>query len=288
MVIWPRSALDQPALAAKIFPHPRRRGGGYVIPYRSRSETDGLPLPPVELREGYGVGPKRRPDDKAYLDGGRSNVVRVRSAMDATGFALTPSSSLLEFGCATGRMLRWFEVEARAGCECWGVDLTAASIAWCQQNLSPPFHFATTTSAPHLPFEDNYFDLVFAGSVFTHIAELADAWLLELRRVTRPNGRLYITVFDDVSVSILRERWPGHAANRFLKRFDAATKVLSSDYSMYSFKSGPKRTRVGYRRAPLLEKLGRWFEVRKVIDEAYGWQSGYMLEKRPRPSAGAS
>jgi len=44
---------------------------------------------------------------------------------------------------------------------------------WCQQRMSPLFKFATTTSFPHLPFEDGYFDFVYAGSVFTHITDLA-------------------------------------------------------------------------------------------------------------------
>src|SRR5262249_2975428 len=85
----------------------------------------------------------------------------------------------------------------------WGVDVTAEHIIWCQQHLSPPFYFATVTTAPHLPFEDRYFDLIYAGSVFTHIADLADAWLLELKRITRPGGRLYITVHEQRTVDLI-------------------------------------------------------------------------------------
>jgi ubiquinone/menaquinone biosynthesis C-methylase UbiE len=60
-------------------------------------------------------------------------------------------------------------------------------------------------SAPELRYNDNsatpalrgqYFDLIYCGSVFTHIDDLADAWLLELRRITRPGGRIYVTVHD--------------------------------------------------------------------------------------------
>lgn len=78
-------------------------------------------------------------------------------------------------------MIRWLTKEAKAG-EVWGVDIAGSHILWCQQNLPAPFKFATTTSFPHLPFEDNYFDLIYAGSVFTHIADLAESWLLELRQ----------------------------------------------------------------------------------------------------------
>jgi ubiquinone/menaquinone biosynthesis C-methylase UbiE len=67
----------------------------------------------------------------------------------------------------------------------WGVDINARHINWCQLNLRPPFSFATTTTAPQLPFEDGYFDLIYSGSVFTQLSDLADAWILELRRVVR-------------------------------------------------------------------------------------------------------
>ena len=49
-------------------------------------------------------------------------------------------------------------------------------------------NFATVTTAPHLPFADGYFDFAYCSSVFTHISDLADAWLLELRRIVRSGG----------------------------------------------------------------------------------------------------
>jgi SAM-dependent methyltransferase len=67
---------------------------------------------------------------------------------------------------------------------------------------TPCRYFCTTTTAPHLPFEDGYFDLIYAGSVFTHIADLADAWFLELKRIVRPGGRLYITVHDKHTIDL--------------------------------------------------------------------------------------
>jgi len=45
-----------------------------------------------------------------------------------------------------------------------------------------------------LPFEDSSFDLVYCGSVFTHVSDLADAWFLELRRILRKGGYAYINL----------------------------------------------------------------------------------------------
>ena len=55
------------------------------------------------------------------------------------------------------------------------------------------------SSTPHLPFADGFFDVVTAFSVFTHINLLEDAWLLELRRITKPNGLLYLTIQNEAT-----------------------------------------------------------------------------------------
>jgi SAM-dependent methyltransferase len=47
---------------------------------------------------------------------------------------------------------------------------------------------------PHLPFPDASIDFIYGISVFTHIKYLWDAWLLELKRVLKPNGLLLQTI----------------------------------------------------------------------------------------------
>ena len=68
-----------------------------------------------------------------------------------------------------------------------------------------PCHFASPRrrQRPICPFEDNYFDLVYGISVFTHISDLADAWFLELLRVLRPGGHAYLTIHDEHTVELL-------------------------------------------------------------------------------------
>ncbi len=272
------TVLDLHGLSGMYYPQPRTAAGGYIL-RKAEPRANGLPLPPVGLRAGYGVAPDGEPDDEAFLDSGRRQTNFLRRWLDMEGFGFHAGQCVLELGCATGRMLRWFEAEA-AESEYWGVDVDAESIAWCQAHLSPPFHFLMNTTAPHLPFEDRWFDLIYAGSVFTHIAELADAWFLELRRLLKSGGLLYVTILDDVALAICQRDYPQSSANRFTEEFDAATGVLSSDYLSFSFMSSPRNTRIVYCREALLEKLGRWFDVRRVKDAAYGWQTGLLLCKR--------
>src|SRR5262249_5786559 len=152
-------------------------------PDKSRLDPSSpLPVPPEELWAGYG------PTLEAYLQSGNEHVRSMREILERSGMPVASAQRVLDFGCAAGRMLRWLHDEASV-CEIWGTDIRSSHMIWCKQCLSPPFHFATTTINPHLPFEDRYFGLIYAGSVFTHIDDLADAWLLELRRVLRPGGR---------------------------------------------------------------------------------------------------
>lgn len=150
----------------------------------------GLPLPPREFRMGHSA------DDARYLEAGRASSGFMRGILQREGVALTPGASILEWGCAGGRVLRHFAPEA-AHSEVWGVDQHGPSIAWCKRNLSPPFKFMTCTAFPHLPFEDNTFTLVYAGSVFTHILHLMDAWVMEFRRILKPGGLALFTVHDE-------------------------------------------------------------------------------------------
>ncbi len=167
------------------------------------SPYDGLSVPPRRtprrVRERCGRVPHDRPGTSSADDGDRHGI----------GVLLAPGDRVLDFGCAAGRMLRYFGGVADRN-EVWGVDIRAEHIAWCQEHLSPPFRFATTTTHPHLPFEDNSFRFIYACSVFTHIGDLEDTWLLELRRVLRPGGRLFATVHDNHTIELLSSSPPGH------------------------------------------------------------------------------
>jgi ubiquinone/menaquinone biosynthesis C-methylase UbiE len=145
---------------------------------RGRDEFK-FPVPPQELWEGYGMTAEH------FLNSGKVDVDKMKKILDSSGFRVQDGNRVLDLGCASGRMIRWLD-EVAGRCEVWGVDISAHHIIWCQEQLSPPFNFVTVTTMPHLPFEDGYFDLIYCGSVFTHISDLADAWLLELKRIMRP------------------------------------------------------------------------------------------------------
>jgi ubiquinone/menaquinone biosynthesis C-methylase UbiE len=189
---------------------------------------------------------------------------------------------VLDFGCAEGRMLRFFPRTDEN--ELWGVDVNAERISWAQQNLAPPLRFITTTTAPHLPFEDNYFDLVYCSSVFTHISDLTDAWFLELRRVLRKGGYAYITIHDRHTVEWLfakdknREGWAG--LRDLVRHFDEQTSVLSQNYATFSIGTDPA-SQVFYDADCLLRRWSRLAKVLSVTPEAHDHQTALLLQKEP-------
>jgi SAM-dependent methyltransferase len=274
-------------LAGLYYPEARTEAGFAL--YAMSPEAAALPLadriPPTELRHYYGYKDGQWRDD-LYLSSGRADVRAMKAILTEDGFDAM-GGRILEFGCSAGRMLRHLEPEARKGeggaGEVWGVDLHAAAIHWAQAHLSPPFHFLTNTTQPHLPFEDRYFDLIYAGSVWTHIGELGDAWLLEMRRLLRPGGRLYLTLSDEDTLAEVARTAPDHPSNGHVAALDAETGMLGRDWTAFVTRTTPWLQRCVYRREAWLDRVGRWMEVRIVRPRAYGWQTGVLLGKPGGP-----
>ena len=163
---------------------------------------EAIPIPPAYDRYGYS------PNDSAdYLRWGRADHdLIVKTAGEFGGIEM--GAHILDFGCSSGRVLRHFETEHQSSR--WvlhGVDVQARPIEWMRQFFPQHFQVYTGTVLPHLPFPDEYFDLIYGFSVFTHIKYLWDAWLLELRRVLKAGGLLIQTIHAE-------EAWTHYHKNR--------------------------------------------------------------------------
>jgi len=86
------------------------------------------------------------------------------------------------------------EMRAAIGVELIGTDIDGKAIAWARENI-PYARFLCNEGLPPLDLPDASVDLVLNHSVFTHLDELhQDAWLSELRRVTKPGGTVLLSV----------------------------------------------------------------------------------------------
>src|SRR5262249_35815419 len=138
-------------------------------------------------------------------------------------------------------------------------------------------------TTPHLPFEDNYFDLVFAGSVFTHLSNLAEAWLLELRRIVRAGGYIYVTVHDENTVRLLYTKYrksnPGLLD--LIRSLDQSPSLLSNKYNWFAIDAEP-RTQVFYNGRYVTKKWAHLANILSVTAEAYEYQTAILMQK-PQP-----
>jgi ubiquinone/menaquinone biosynthesis C-methylase UbiE len=275
--------MHDPRLSGTFYPH-RADQDSFILLNTPAKYADRhcfeLPIPPQGLWAGYGV----RTED--FLNSGKVDVHRMNEILHSSEFRIQDGNRVLDFGCASGRMIR-FLADVADRCEVWGVDISARHIIWCQEHLSPPFNFATVTTAPHLPFEDAYFDLIYSGSVFTHIADLADAWLLELKRIIKPGGRLYITIHDKHTIELITnspervysDGLPVEEEFRnLLLSFNKKVKFSSLDFYMFTIGRGPS-SQVFYNADHLYQHWGRILKICSVNPEAYGYQTAIVLEK---------
>jgi SAM-dependent methyltransferase len=160
------------------------------------TSADGLPLPPAHLRAQ--VGPLHA-DADFFLRSGKHNADLIRDLLRESGSSLEELTSMLDWGCGCGRVLRhWSRL---TNTRIFGCDIAPKMVEWCDANL-PFVDAAVNDLSPPLPYRDATFDLVYAFSVMTHLSEeLQLAWAAECRRVLRPAGYFVFSTLGEYFVS---------------------------------------------------------------------------------------
>ena len=264
-----RMLSGPPASFQELAYRPYRPGSDYALPLPARREAppSELPIPPRPLWLGY-----------HYPGEGEAQVRLMVELVEASGFAFEPGARILDFGCGAGRLIRHL-AHLAGRCEIWGTDISAEHINWCRLNLSPPFRFATTTKMPHLPFEDRSFGLVYCGSVFTHIDDLADSWLLELHRILAPGGRLYVTIHDDHTLGLF-EKAPYSEADYVRKIVATETFKAAKGRSAMFTVGRDEESQVFYDSSFFARMVEPMFDIISVTPEAYFYQTAWLLKRR--------
>jgi SAM-dependent methyltransferase len=127
----------------------------------------------------------------------------VRSVVDLIEKHHPNPERVLEWGCGPARILRHLPEFLPQGTQLFGTDYNRESIRWCKEAI-PGITFAENGSFPPLPFAENYFDVIYALSVLTHLSvSQQDAWMKELRRVLRPGGHIILTTHGEYSGTLL-------------------------------------------------------------------------------------
>jgi ubiquinone/menaquinone biosynthesis C-methylase UbiE len=262
-----------PVTAIKYFPY-KNGNDCYSISKIADASVlkckNGLPVPPQQMWQGYGQNVEE------YLSSGELHTNNMLTIVNAAGFNFSKDNKILDLGSGSARMMRHL-MKYAAENEIWGTDVSAEYVIWCKQYLSPPFHFATTTTIPHLPFEDNYFHFIYTGSVFTHMDDLPDAWLLEIRRVLAPGGMLYLTIHDEHTISLLETVYSNFWFSDYLNSIDFYKQNRDTAGIMVIGRSTDSQ--VFYDRSYFLKYLKNIYSVVSINEEAYGYQTAILLRK---------
>lgn len=162
---------------------------------RDRSQglvADGVPLPPAKLRHRvHGTL-----DRESFLRLGRVVSGKLHELVGLAGRRMDSFESILDFGCGSGRVLRFLAADAPMA-RFHATDIDPEPIAWGRQHL-PRIQWARNGYQPPLDFADGSFDLIYAISVFSHLDEgFQNAWLAELERVARPGAIVILTTHGE-------------------------------------------------------------------------------------------
>lgn len=127
---------------------------------------------------------------KYFIDGKKAAqqiVDRFKKHIDLN------NKKILDWGCGPGRIIRHLPEVINNGCQFYGTDYNKKSIEWCSENLNG-IHFNHNKLEATLPYEDNFFDVIYGLSIFTHLSEKMHLeWFNELKRTLKPGGIMYLT-----------------------------------------------------------------------------------------------
>lgn len=234
---------------------------------------DPYALPDTQDREGY-----YGPNHFNYWASGLVDYHIIKNWMDDNS---TPLNDYMDFGCASGRVLRHFHAQSN-GIKVVGCDINRQHVDWCNEHLPLGISVFQNTSLPYLPLKDDSLDLITAFSVFTHIEAFDTSWLKELERVLRPGGIAWVTIHGDRTWADIEPSWPLHNALTthpdYVKYADQ--KTIPEDRLIYRWHSDQSYSaNVFYTYEYIRKHWGRFFDVVDIFPASPHFQDVVVLRK---------
>ncbi len=230
------------------------------------------PLPPTNIREGY-YGPH-------HYSYWASGLRHMQMLMDSAKRNDVNVKRYLDFGCATGRVIRHFAVQ-EPQIETYGSDLNRHHVEWVNTHLPGNVTAFMNRSIPSLPLPDSYLDLVSAYSVFTHIEAFETSWLMELRRIMKPGAIAWITLQSHHTWLDIEESWPLYGALKNHKDFPglADREPMTEDRRVFRWRNNRSySSHVFYSLDYIHRVWGRIFEIAEFHRRHPGFQDVVILK----------
>lgn len=140
-----------------------------------------------------------------YYESGLTTMMPILTAARMFGCDLDQPVNVLDFGCGVARQLLQL-TRNYPNVNAFACDANPDNIKHVRSAFPKVDTYANAFDPP-LRYEDNTFDLVYSVSTFSHFSP-GDArlWLAELRRITKPNGLLCLTINSTTSVDWVHRR----------------------------------------------------------------------------------
>jgi len=209
----------------------------------------GVPLPPAKYR----MGGRHFLDNSAFVASATKDIERLAT------FGLDKDSRLLDWGCGAGRLAIGLLETWGSSHHYHGMDVQRPLVRWAEHHLARPgmvFSWIDVANARynpdgsnvrHIPVKSLDYDALFAYSVLSHMdgAEVA-GYLVEIKRLLRPNGFAFATAFVEEHVPDEMENpagygpleWSGRMhCVRFRREF-FESRIASADLAIEHFEHG--------------------------------------------------
>ena len=138
----PSAVLDRLASGTRLAARTRLAVTNQLYRLRYRFS---IPIPPAELMH-LVVGEN---NVRRFLAGGQQGVADMRLVLARQEVQLSAQSSVLDFGCGCGRVIRWMNEFCQ---DLHGSDYNSDLIDWCSQSLSFA-EFRVNQLAPPLSYD---------------------------------------------------------------------------------------------------------------------------------------
>jgi len=161
---------------------------------KAYAEKPGVPPPLLRFRVHASL------EEWSYLHVGKLTAATLAQCLGNHGVVLK-NLDILDFGCGAGRVAVELK-KLTQSCRLFGCDIDAEAITWAHNNLVGTGCFEVNSATPPTAYADDFFDVAYSVSVFTHLDEQAqESWLGELARIVKPGGTVIATTHGRLALA---------------------------------------------------------------------------------------
>lgn len=233
-------------------------------------QKDKLPIPATQDRERY-HGERHY----EYWLSGLYDYLQIKEVLPDFDFE---HATILDFGGATGRVSRHFFCQEKCS-RIVICDVRISNIDWVLRFFPKEFAAFKNSWLPVLPLPDESVDLVVGFSVFTHIDAEELAWLMELKRVLKPDGILYVTVHNNATWEVLPSTFVYQAlmeSKEFQQVYQPGTDLVERMAFRYS-ENNVYNCNTFHPDSYIREVWGRFFRQLHILPKHHTYQSSVIM-----------